>query len=430
MDAEKRWEIQEGKLKPKGIKMEMDLKQLLSNIGLSKNDFQDSVVVITGSGRGIGLQVARAFALLGSQVVIAELTDEGEKTEQLIRSEGGKALFVQADVADSQSVAHLVQVTHERFGPAQILVNNAIRCPVALVAEMDENLWDQVMSVNLRGTFLTCKAFLPDMITHKKGTIINMISADAMPGLSAYIASKQGIVGFSQSLDLEVEAHNIQVVPFGPGMVDTPSIRAIAPTLAPLLGMTEAQFLTTPLHAAYDGLMPPEHAGAATVYLAAKLAKEYHGQVINGYEVLEKAGLLKSPLTETVETKAAPVKSMHGDTLTMIKQLEASLVDTEKEFNKLPGFIRPMARNGFKTKAGQSLADWQRSISKLRSEIETGESPSQTTLPALLGKLIIYFRDVPKETSRFTKDADFLRQVSETSNQRVAVIEILIQNLK
>ncbi len=133
-----------------------------------------------------------------------------------------------------------------------------------------------------------------------------MVSAEAMPGLSAYIASKQGIVGFSQSLDLEVEASNIQVIAFAPGMVDTPGIRASAPALAPLLGMTEEQFLTTPLHAAYDGLMPPEHAGVATVYLVARLAKEAHGQVINGYEVLEKAGVLNYSSRRTSGGKKDP----------------------------------------------------------------------------------------------------------------------------
>lgn len=410
--------------------MEINLKQLLNDLGMTQGEFQDSVVVVTGAGRGIGLQVARAFALLGGKTVIAELSEEGKRVAEFIHSEGGEALSVQTDVADSTSVAHLVQVTHDHFGPVNILVNNAIRCPVSLVIDMDEMLWDQVIAVNLRGTFLTCKAFLPDMIARKNGTIINMISADAMPGLSAYIASKQGMVGFSQSLDLEVEASNIYVIPFGPGMVDTPSIRASAPTLGPLLGMTEEQFLTTPLHAAYDGLMPPEHAGAATVYLAARLAKEYHGQIINGYEVLEKAGLLKTTDIQQADIKASPNWTVNGDVLTTIDQLEAILIETEAEFNKLPGFIRPMARGGFKSKSGQSIIDWKRSVAVLRSEIESGRASAHLNLPTLLEKLTAYYRDVPRETGRFSKDADFLRQVSETSNQRIAVIEKLIQSLK
>lgn len=407
--------------------METNLQNVLASFGLLPNEFKNKVIVITGAGSGIGFQTARAFAILGGKVVIAEQKDTGMAAEEMIRAEGGSALFIQTDVSESASIARLVQQTHEQFDPVDVLVNNAIRCPVAKVMEMDEKLWDQVIAVNLRGTFLTSKAFLPDMLARGGGTIINMVSVDAMPGLSAYIASKQGIVGFSQSLALEVERSGIQVIPFAPGMVDTPGIRQSAPALAPLLGMTQEQFLSTPLHAAYEGLMPPEHAGAATVYLAARLANEFHGQVINGYEVLEKAGFLKVPLAETAVPQEIPARSSSADILATIKQLEFIFTETENEFNKLPVFIRPMARAGFKSKSGQSLADWQRSLTLLRTETEAGQVSTQTTLPALLHRLIVYYRDVPKETARFTKDAGFLRQVKETSLERIIVIERLIQ---
>lgn len=411
--------------------METDLKTVLNSLGIGQHEFQDKVIVITGSGGGIGFQAARAFAFLGGKVVIAEQREAGKSAEAAIRAEGGHALFVQTDVSDSASVSHLVQQTHDRFGRVDILVNNAIRCPVAKVTEMDEKLWDQVISVNLRGTFLTCRAFLPDMLDRKGGIIINLVSADAMPGLSAYIASKQGMVGFSQSLDLEVEDSNIRVIPFGPGMVDTPGIRQSASDLAPLLGMTEEQFLTTPLHAAYDGLMPAEHAGAATAYLAARLADEFHGQMINGYEVLEKAGFLKSPLQEPETSQDSLSKGTNkADCLATLEELNAILVQTEAEFNKLPAFIRPMARAGFKSKSGQSLSDWQTSMKRLHSERKAGGRHTQPNLPVLFSKLITYYRDVPKETARFTKDPEFLRQISETSRERIAVIERLIRDLE
>jgi NAD(P)-dependent dehydrogenase (short-subunit alcohol dehydrogenase family) len=410
--------------------MEIDLKQMLHNLGLAKDEFQNNVIVVTGAGHGIGLQIARAFAMLGGKVVIAELSEEGINAEECIRAEAGDAFYIHTDVSDASSVAHLAEKTHARFGPVDFLINNAILCPVARVAEMDEKLWDRVIAVNLRGTFLVSKAFLPDMLARKSGIIVNMVSAEAMPGLSAYIASKQGIVGFSQSLDLELEASNIQVIAFAPGMVDTPGIRATAPALAPLLGMTEEQFLTTPLHAAYDGLMPPEHAGVAAIYLVARLAKEAHGQVINGYEVLEKAGVLNTPLAGQAEEKETLQHLVDADALGTIKQLEAILVETEAELNKLPAFIRPIARNGFKSKSGQSLPDWQRSVSTLRSETEAGHAFIRSSLPALLRKLAIYYRDVPKETSRFTKDAEFLHQVGETCRQRMAIIGRLIQLLE
>jgi NAD(P)-dependent dehydrogenase (short-subunit alcohol dehydrogenase family) len=411
-------------------KMDINLPALLEQLNLEKGIFQNKVIVVTGAGRGIGLQTCQAFALLGGQVVMAEIDPEGKDAAEKIQSESGKAIYIQTDVSDVASVARLVKETHQQLGPVDIIINNAIRCPVAKVIEMDEALWDSVISVNLRGTFLVSKAFLPDMLSRKSGVIVNMVSAEAMPGLSAYIASKQGIVGFSQSLDLEVEDANIQVIPFGPGMVDTPGIRASASTLAPLLGMTEEQFLTTPLHASYDGLMPPEHAGAAVVYLVAKLAKELHGQVVTGYDVLETAGLLKVQGYEQAEANEPSQSPASVNAFDTIEQLDNILLETSEELNKLPAFIRPIARSGFKSKSGQNITDWQRSLLLLRSEMETGRPFSQTNLPVLLRRLIVYYRDVPKETARFTKDVDFLRQVGETSQRRVDIIERLIRLLE
>ncbi len=411
------------------MSMDTDLRTILPSLGLNSYEFMGKVAVITGAGSGIGLQTARAFALLGACVVIAEVQENGKHTSATIIEEGGQALFVRTDVSDPASVALLAETVHACFGPVDILVNNAIRCPVAKVVDMGVGAWDQVMAVNLRGTFLVTKAFLPDMLKKKSGVILNMVSADAMPGLSAYIASKQGIIGFSQSLDLEVESANIQVIPFGPGMVDTPGIRGAAPALAPLLGLTEDQFLNTPLHAAYDGLMPPEHAGAAAVYLAARLAKEFHGQVINGYEVLEKAGFLKTSL-QTAENAGTNPRAVSGlNSLAAVEKLSAILRETEAELQKLPAFIRPMARAGFKSKSGQSLADWQKTVADLCAEMHAGQVTSRPGLPMLLEKLTTYYRDLPKETARFTKDAEFLQQVSETALERINVIEQLIQSL-
>jgi NAD(P)-dependent dehydrogenase (short-subunit alcohol dehydrogenase family) len=404
--------------------VETELKAILSSIDLEQGEFKDRVVVVTGAGRGIGLQVARAFAMLGGKVVLAEKSPQGKQAEDLICRENGTALYIQCDVADSQSIAELMSRTHEVFGQVDILVNNAVLCPVASVMDMNESVWDQVMAVNLRGMFLTCQAFLPDMLTRKSGTIINMVSPNPMPGLSAYIASKHGMIGFSQCLAQEVGSEGVRVIPFGPGMVDTPAIREAATELGPKLGMTPDQFMGISIHAAYEGLMPAEHAGAATVYLAARLADEFHGQVTDGYEMLEKAGFIHT----SAEAEAASVKrplAQVGNSLELVRQLAVSLIETEAEFNKLPAFIRPMARNGFKSKAGQSLADWQRTLAQLEADLQAGNYPTQPNLTGLLQKLSVYFRDVPKETARFTRDEDFLRQIGEISRQRMALIETL-----
>jgi len=394
-------------------------KLLIQTLNIGQNAFEDQVVVITGAGQGIGLHTARAFAHLGAIVIIGELTDKGKTAEDIIRSEGGKAIFHQTDVSDSKSVDRLYDFVMEKFGSISILINNAIFIEEIPIIEMTAEIWDRTMEVNLRGTFLTCRAFLPEMTRKKQGTIINMISTEAMPGLSAYIASKQGILGFTRCLSQEVQGSGIKVIAFGPGMVDTPSIRKVAPGLAPLLGLTEEAFLNLSLHQAYEGLMPPEHAAAAAVYLALYLSEEFHGQEINGYEVLEKAGLIKIELPQIVEEEFNGKDTMvNQNTEELLKSISLILEETETEFTKLPVFARPLARQGFKKKAGMSLSDWKELIANLK----ISSSSLALDIFERFGNLANYYKEVPREMARFVKDEETMQEIIKISRERVKII--------
>jgi hypothetical protein len=218
-------------------------------------------------------------------------------------------------------------------------------------------------------------------------------------------------------------------------MVDTPGIRDVAPGLAPKLGLTEAQFLSVPLHPAYPGLMPAEHAGVAAAYLTAVLADEYHGEVVTGYTVLERAGVIAAAAEPTVA--AEPPQASYPKTLDqagdLCAQLQEALAQTEAEFNQLPVFIRPLARNGFKSKAGLSVGDWQRSAARLADRAQTqglaGLRAEWLRLGPLPDRLRVYFAEVPAETARFTHDADLLRRVRASATARVRVLEALHQTL-
>jgi hypothetical protein len=188
--------------------------------------------------------------------------------------------------------------------------------------------------------------------------------------------------------------------------------------------MQADQFLNLSLHSAYDGLMPAEHAAAAIVYLTLCLADECHGQVVNGYEVLERAGLLKAQAGPTADETTAEAGT--ADRVELIRQLAHILTETEAEFNRLPIFVRPMARQGFKSKAGQSLPDWHRMIAAL----EANPAAPPQDLSERLDKLANYYRDVPRETARFTRDEDLLRQISEVTQQRMTIIQQLRHHLK
>jgi NAD(P)-dependent dehydrogenase (short-subunit alcohol dehydrogenase family) len=404
--------------------------QILARAGLSHSTLGGQVAVVTGAGRGIGREAARALARLGAKVVIAELNDVlGTETRELIQKDGGEALFIHTDVSDVYSVRALASETHKSFRTVDILVNNAILCPAVSVVEIDVKLWDEVLAVNLRGTFLTCKTFLPEMLAKKHGVIVNMVSTEAMPGLSAYIASKQGIAGFSQSLALEVEGQGVHIIPFGPGMVDTPGIRNVASDLAPRLSLSAEQFLGISLHPAFEGLMPVEYAGAATAYLIAKLADEFHGETVTGYEVLERAGVIESPgagrqAEALSEAWADSVDlCLTEDIQSLCAQFAEMISATEEEFSQLPAFVRPIARAGFKKKSGQSLQEWARTAVALMGWLKSPDT-LQAELPRLISlfdKLVSYYRGVPAETARFTKDPEMLLRVERTSQERIAL---------
>jgi hypothetical protein len=220
------------------------------------------------------------------------------------------------------------------------------------------------------------------------------------------------------------------VIALGPGLVDTPAIREAAADLAPRLGMTKKQFLEFSLHPAYEGLMPPEHAGAATVYLVAKLAAEYSGQQVDGYEILQRAGFIQKPAGRSAAPLAAKPEGTSKDALPLARQLEAMLAETGQEFGRLPAFIRPTAKSGFRSKAGMTLEDWQRFAADLERELKAGKAPSGPDLCAQLQRLTVYYHDVPREAARFSKDPVFLRQVAETSAHRAEILEALIAALK
>lgn len=426
--------------------MTPQIYHILERLGLQPDELRGCTSVVTGAGRGIGREIAVALAALGARVVIAEIAESGKETEEIVRSYAGEVLFVQTDVSNPDSVTALAKAANAAFGPVDIVVNNAIVCPVGSILELDPSTWDKVMAVNLRGTFLVSRAFLPDMLAKRQGTIVNLISGEAMPGLSAYIVSKQGMLAFTHALDTEFGDQGVTAVALAIGMVDTPGIRAVAGDLAPRLGLTEEQFFNVSLHTGYEGLMPAADAGAAAAYLIARLAGDYNGDQVTGYTILERAGWIAVPGGGTAlePEAAAPPDETPADGLVQIRALVPRLIDvvreTEAEFNRLPVFVRPMARRGFRNKTGKSLQEWNQTLQALSAQVDSalsGETAARENLcrefPSLaesLNRLFVYYEEVPSETARMTKDVEFFKEVARISEQRMTLIRALIDALE
>lgn len=185
--------------------------------------------MITGGGHGIGRVICLAFAGIGVRVVVAELdATAGERVAAECVAAGVEALAVATDVADERSVAALAGNVAERFGGADILVNNAAifaTIPISRggIEELDPQEWDRVMAVNLRGPYLCARAFVPQLRARGAGRIVNVSSGTARHGGSPphYVASKAGVVGLTRALARELGAAGITVNAIAPGATPT-----------------------------------------------------------------------------------------------------------------------------------------------------------------------------------------------------------------
>jgi NAD(P)-dependent dehydrogenase (short-subunit alcohol dehydrogenase family) len=185
------------------------------------------VAFVTGGGRGIGWAVALAIARAGAKVVACSRTlSDVEAVAALIAKDGGTALALRCDVANPQEVEETVKKAVAVVGPIDILINNAGVGTVASfeVADYEIAEWDRIVNVNLRGTFLCCRAVLPSMRERRHGTIINVVSItgrESAPLVSPYGASKFGAIGLTQALLAENFKHGIRVMMVNPGPTNT-----------------------------------------------------------------------------------------------------------------------------------------------------------------------------------------------------------------
>lgn len=189
------------------------------------------VAIVTGAAMGMGYDTAKLFAEAGAKVVVADFNVElGEKVAAEIVAEGGQARFVKVDVSDSSQVQGMVAETVAAFGRLDVAVNNAALKPDnAPVTEFDEEYWDRLMSVDLKGTALCMKYEIRQLVAQGGGgSIVNISSVSGFrpqPNNIAYVAAKHGVVGMTKVAALEHGAQGIRVNSVAPGAIDTPMLR-------------------------------------------------------------------------------------------------------------------------------------------------------------------------------------------------------------
>jgi ketoreductase len=249
---------------------------------------ESRVALVTGGTSGIGLATGTALAERGFAVFLcARDGDAVESTVERLRKEDLEVAGAVCDVRSAAAVAGLTAAVIERYGRIDVLVNSAGRGGGGVTAELAEDLWDDVIAVNLKGTFLVTRQVLRDggMLDRRWGRVVNIASTGGKQGVvlaAPYSASKHGVVGFTKAVGLELARTGVTVNAVCPGYVETPMAQRVRAGYAAHWGITEDDVLRK-----FEAKIPmgryaqPEEVAAMVAYLVSDQASAVTAQALN-----------------------------------------------------------------------------------------------------------------------------------------------------
>jgi len=248
----------------------------------------NQIAIVTGGGQGLGRQIALRLAQEGSQVVIADINEEGSReTAELIGRNGDRApRVIPTDIRQENQVTALIQATLSITGRIDILVNNSgIMGPVKPIEDITVEEWEDTLAVNLRGMFLCCKHTIPPMKKQGSGSIVNISSITGKLALvqrTPYATSKMGVIGLTRTLAAEVGKWKIRVNSVCPGAIIGPRLEKVVDGIMQSTGKNREQVRAEWAEAsALKTFIDPRAAAAAVAFLCSQEATMITGQDIN-----------------------------------------------------------------------------------------------------------------------------------------------------
>ncbi len=338
---------------------------LIEKGNLHRNALDGRVAVVTGAGRGIGFETARALLWLGARVIVAEIDEIlAREAERKLGQEfdATRIVAVATDIGDEADVRRLARKAIDRFGRVDIVINNATITPLGGVCDVPIEEWDRSYHVNLRGPVLLARAFIPDMIERNDGVFV-CVSSVGQAYMGAYESFKAAQVHLGNTLDAELEKSGVCAFTIGPGLVHTPGAEAGIKLLAPLYGKTVEEFYEM----SRDHLLSAEEAGTGFA-AAVVLASQFRGQEISSRQALISAGIGWDSKTTVASPTAARPDSAAA--LKLCRQVTATLQEQSEGWSKRSLFERQWMFRDFKKNAGMSVEQWLKALSGLEAALE------------------------------------------------------------